>query len=71
MNYTYKRQRLYDSVNADHESLTFDLQKVQSLPQLTSNEVYYCRQLSVYNLGIHSLFNGQGIMHVSGTVLQV
>jgi len=52
------------SINTHHESLTFDLQKVQSLPQLTSNVVYYCRQLSVYNLGIHSLVNGQGTMHI-------
>ena len=35
-----------------HEAFTFDLQKVLSLPRLTTNEVYYCRQLSVYNIGI-------------------
>jgi len=50
--------------SADHEAFSFDLQKVMSFPQLTTNEVYYCRQLSVYNLGIHNLVTGQGIMNV-------
>jgi len=36
------------------ETLTFDLQKVISLPRIPSNIVYYKRQLSMYNLGIHS-----------------
>ena len=52
------------SLLQDCESFTFDLQKVMSLPKLTTNEVYYCRQLSVFNLGIHSLSNDDGIMHV-------
>jgi hypothetical protein len=48
----------------DSESFTFDLQKVFSLPQLTANEVYYSTQLSVFNLGIHSLSSDEGLMHV-------
>jgi len=47
-----------------HEALTFDLQKVMSLPDLTTNEVYYCHQLSTYNLGVHSLTTDKVIMHV-------
>ena len=31
---------------------SFDLQKTKQLPYLTINEVYYKRQLSVYNCGI-------------------
>ena len=46
------------------ESFTFDLQKVLSVPKLTTSEAYYCRQLSVYNLGIHNLNSGEGLMHV-------
>ena len=46
------------------ESFTFDLQKVLSVPRLTTSEAYYCRQVSVYNLGIHNLSTGEGLMHV-------
>jgi hypothetical protein len=59
--YLKKEMNQHDS---SRESFTFDLQKVMSFPQLTTNEVYYSRQLSVYNLGIHSLNKGLGIMHV-------
>jgi hypothetical protein len=51
-------------VSEDHEVFSFDLQKVLSLPKLSTNEVYYCRQLSVCNLGIHSLVTGKSIMNV-------
>ena len=47
-----------------HASFCFDLQKVMSLPCLTTNEVYYCRQLSMYNLGIHDLKNDNAVMNV-------
>ena len=50
--------------SASHEAFTFDLQKVLSLPKLSTNEVYYCRQLSVYNLGIHSLTTNKVTMNV-------
>ena len=48
----------------DFEAFTFDLQKVFSLPYISANEAYYCRQLSAYNLGIHSLSTGQAVMNV-------
>jgi len=35
-------------------TLTFHLQKVISLPQIPSNIIYYKRQRSTYNLGMHS-----------------
>ena len=44
--------------------ITFDLQKVMPIPSLSTNEAYYCRQLSVYNLGIHSMTRDHVIMNV-------
>ena len=35
------------------ECLTYDLQKVLLLPRIPTNIVYYKRQLSIVNLGIH------------------
>jgi hypothetical protein len=48
----------------NYEAFTFDLQKVFSLPNLTTGEAFYCRQLSAYNLGIHSLSTGKVTMNV-------
>ena len=42
----------------------FDLEKTLQLPFLRTNEVYYSRQLSLYNLGIHYFPQDQGIMHL-------
>jgi hypothetical protein len=53
-----------ENSSPEHEAFTFDLQKVLSLPRLTTNEVYYCRQLSVYNLGIHSLTSKKSTLNV-------
>ncbi|XP_072384295.1 uncharacterized protein [Diabrotica undecimpunctata] len=44
--------------------ISFDLQKVMLLPKLTTGVVYYKRQLSCYNLGIHNFENNVGTMHV-------
>ena len=44
--------------------ITFDLEKTLQLPFLRTNEVYYSRQLSLYNLGIHYFPKDQGIMHL-------
>ena len=46
-----------------YHAFTFDLQKVFSLPSLTTGEAYYCRQLSAYNLGIHSITTGAVTMN--------
>jgi len=50
--------------STDHDSFTFDLQKVFSAPSVSASEAYYCRQLNVYNLGIHSLTTNHAYMHV-------
>ena len=44
--------------------ITFDLQKVFSIPKLTTAEIYHSHQLSTYNLGIHSLTRKLSIMNV-------
>ena len=51
-------------VREGHEAITFDLQKVMSFPHVTSNEVYYSRQLSAFNFGIHSLTSNKAAMYV-------
>ena len=51
--------------------ISFYLQKVMLLPRLTTGVVYYKRQLSCYNLGIHSFQNDIGTMPVSNTHLDV
>lgn len=46
---------LEDAVHDESmECLTFDFQKVQNLPRLESNLVYYLRKLSYLNFGVHS-----------------
>ena len=44
--------------------ITFDLQSTLPTPRLSSNIVYYKRQLMVYNLGIHDCNTEIGHMHV-------
>lgn len=62
------RQQMYkdleDAVeNESLECLTFDFQKVQQLPRLESNLVYYLRKLSFLNFGIHSGKMKQGFFY--------
>ena len=54
------------SKNTDIQTkvITFDFEKTLQLPFLWTNEVYYSRQLSLYNLGIHNFPKDQGIMHL-------
>ena len=44
--------------------ITFDLQRVMQCPSLSTGEAYCCRQLSVYNLGIHSMARDEVVMNV-------
>ena len=45
-------------------SFTFDMQKITPIPYIQTSVVYYKRQLSIYNTGIHSLSDKQGHMMV-------
>lgn len=45
------------------ECLTFDFQKVQAVPRLETNLVYYIRKLSYLNFGIHSGKMQQGFFY--------
>ena len=47
---------------SDTCTITMDLQKVFSLPKLTHSSMYYSRQLSCYNFGIHVQDTSDGIM---------
>jgi len=50
--------------DATVETLTYDLLKVLSLPRIPTNIVYYKRQLSMFNLGVHSGSNNKGYFYV-------
>ena len=43
-------------------AFTFDMQSTKPIPKLNTSVVFYKRQLWVYNLGIHTLHDDQGIM---------
>ena len=43
-------------------SFSFDMEKTQPLPKLTTSVVFYKRQLWVYNLGINTAHDNQGFM---------
>lgn len=49
---------------SDTCTFTIDLQKVFPLPKLTHSSMYYSRQLSCFNLGIHITDTSDGIMCV-------
>ena len=49
---------------SDTEMLTFDLEQALATPLLTTNVVFYKRQLWTYNLGIHDCKTEKGCMHV-------
>ena len=45
-------------------AISFDLEKTFPLPKLSTNEAYYKRQLSIFNLGIHDLATQQAYMYI-------
>lgn len=68
-----KAERAYQQMREDSalahsdssvEMLTFDLQRSLPTPVLTTNLVYYKRQLWTYNLGIHNCATENACMHV-------
>lgn len=52
------------ALTSDTCTISIDLQQVFSLPTLTHCQVYYLRQLSCFNLGLHMADNSQGFMFV-------
>ncbi|KAH9629864.1 hypothetical protein HF086_006548 [Spodoptera exigua] len=46
------------------ETITFDLQKTLPLPRISTNVVFYKRQLWLYNLGVHTGTNDQAYCYV-------
>ncbi|KAJ8893145.1 hypothetical protein PR048_005728 [Dryococelus australis] len=44
--------------NESHKAITFDFQKNVPMPNLTTNDVYYRWQLSLYSFNIHTLSTG-------------
>lgn len=50
--------------NINIETLTYDMEKVLSLPKLPTNIVYYKRQLSVFNEGIYQGSNAQSYFFI-------
>ena len=51
------------TVNAT-DMYTFDFEQNLPLPTLTHSDVFYCRQLWVYNFGVHDCVSNKGIMHL-------
>lgn len=47
---------------SENTTIAIDFQQVLSLPTLTHSEMFYLRQLSCYNLGIHVGDNNKGYM---------
>ncbi|XP_049855595.1 uncharacterized protein LOC126336145 [Schistocerca gregaria] len=52
------------AINGECTVLAFDLQKTISLPKVPTGVVYYKRQLSCFNLGIHDMGTSRGTMHL-------
>ena len=46
------------------QMLTFDLEQPLAIPLLTTNVVFYKRQLWTYHLGIHDCIAEKGCMHM-------
>lgn len=46
------------------QTLTFDLEKTNSLHRLPTNIIYYNRKLNLYNLGINQASNNHGYFNI-------
>lgn len=68
-----KAQRAYQQLSEDTalcqsaanvDMITFDLQQSLPTPKLSTNIVFYKRQLWTYNLGVHDCLDGKGYMFI-------
>nr|CAH7738509.1 unnamed protein product [Callosobruchus chinensis] len=60
-----KRDLEYAKQNSETVRLIcFDLEKTLATPLLTTNKVYYLRQLWTYNLCIHDMVSGKSSMYI-------
>lgn len=55
---------LLSKMEEDLLVFSFDLEKTQPLPNITTSVAFYKRQLWLYNLGINTRNDNQGYMHV-------
>lgn len=58
-----KNARLEGKREPDRLSIAMDFQKNISLPKVSTNDVYYRRQLSVFSFNIHILHSGESIFY--------
>ncbi|KAG5892859.1 hypothetical protein JTB14_022180 [Gonioctena quinquepunctata] len=62
--YVRKRTSRYHSMkNVDAEAVCMDFQKNLPLPKITTNDVYYKRQLSFYSFNIHRLSDADSVFN--------
>lgn len=59
-----KKSKLAAQKNKKVEAIVFDYAKNYPVPNITTNDVYYKRQLSVYLFNIHVLSTGQSVYYV-------
>lgn len=58
-----KKDLALAKVDPTVEAITYDMMKILLLPRLTTNIVYYLRQLNFFNFGIHIGSSGKGRFH--------
>lgn len=58
-----KAARKKSKKSSDYLAIALDYQKNISLPNVTTNDVYYLRQFSMYSFNIHVLSTGQSIFY--------
>lgn len=62
----YSRKRAaknFSKTDVAFEAIALDYQKNVSLPNVTTNDVYYNRQLSMYSFNIHILSSGESVFY--------
>lgn len=64
--YKLKRQAKFRSrIDNTKESIVYDYARNHQVPNITTNDVYYKRQLSVYIFNIHVLSTGDSIFYIN------